>query len=135
MTEIENPATIVSGVIALGITIVGGIWKFGRELAEAESRINAAITAQRREVGDLIDQAENRFAETVRSTKEHTNRVELWATRDLATKKEVSEGFSLVRDDISSMVDDMKDGFKVVHYKLDRASEWRSHLSRGETPE
>lgn len=128
MTEIENPATIVSGVIALGVTIVGGIWKFGRELAAAEKRIDKDAEDREKMLIGLIDRAESRFGETVSAVKEHASQIRLDLTRDYVTKSEFS-------DDINSLKSDMKDEFRRIHDKLDRAAEWRAHLSRGEAPE
>lgn len=144
--DIGNMAIPISGAIALLVTIVGGAWKFANDLrsesekivkflTDAEKRIDDRSATQRRELVDLIDQAERRFGETVAAAKEHSSKIQLDLIRDYVTKREFESVFISIRTDIRDLTDRIDDGFIRMNDKLDRAAEWRSHVYKGEPPE
>lgn len=115
----------IGPAMAVAIAVVTGVWKFRSELAAAEKRIDEQLTKQRRELVELVDETKRLFGETVLAAKQKMHDVELWATKELVTKKDVQE-------DIRALAERMDAGFDRLNFKLDRGPDWnRSRKGEG----
>lgn len=143
--------------IALGVTIVGGIFGAARLLTSVDTKIADVKTAQaernlevderraerlaevdarlitlERECVELITQAERRYGETAAAVRQKIVDHELWSERNHVNKETFFHAISGIQSDVKSLSSRMDEGFNRIYAKLDRAAEWRSHLHKGE---
>jgi hypothetical protein len=90
MNDTWTIATVIAAIMLalnLGQRVFGGGWNLSKNLQGVEQRLQAAITASKKEVEDKQDQHSRETGETIAALKEHVRQIE-FHLRDYYIRKD-----------------------------------------------